>query len=117
MEIEHESNNIKIHQMNYIHTLFHQHEMQDCNLMNMPMNSSIKLTAIMDSDVKIDSSQYQQYIDELMFAAIVIYPNIIFIVSQFFSYNSNPCQRHIVMIKYILRYLKGTVNLGIVYKR
>jgi len=56
MEIEHESNDIKIHQTNYIHTLLHRHEMQDCNPMNTSMNPSIKLTAIMNSNVKIDSS-------------------------------------------------------------
>ena len=81
MEIEYESNDIKIHQMNYIHTLFHQHEMQDCNFMNMLMNPSIKLITIMNSNVKIDFSQYQQYIDELIFAVIITYPDIIFAVS------------------------------------
>ena len=61
MEIEHESNGIKIHQADYIHTLLHRHGMQDCNSMNTPMDPSIKLTATTDSDVKVDSSQYQQY--------------------------------------------------------
>src|SRR5208282_984258 len=52
-----------------------------------------------------------------MFAAIVTRPDIIFAVSQLSSYNSDPCQRHLAAAKYVLRYLKGTVNLGIVYKR
>ena len=54
MKIEHESNDIKIHQMNYIHTLFHRHEMQDYNSVNTSMNSSIKLIVIMNSNVKIN---------------------------------------------------------------
>jgi len=56
MEIEHESNDIKIHQADYIRTLLHRHGMQDCNSVNTPMDPSIKLTATTDSDVKIDSS-------------------------------------------------------------
>ena len=56
MEIEHESNGIKIHQTNYIHTLLHRHGMQDCNPVNSPMNPLIKLTATTDSDIKVDSS-------------------------------------------------------------
>ena len=56
MEIEHESNGIKIHQANYIHTLLHQHGIQNCNSMNTSMNSSIKLTTITNSNIKIDSS-------------------------------------------------------------
>ena len=54
IKIEHESNDIKIHQMNYIHTLLHRYEMQNCNFMNTSMNSSIKLIAIMNSNIKID---------------------------------------------------------------
>ena len=117
MEIEHESNGIKIHQADYIRTLLHRHEMQDCNSVNMPMDPSIKLTATTDSDAKVDSSQYQQYIGELMFAAIATRPDIMIAVSQLSSYNSNPCQRHLAAAKHVLRYLKGTINLGIVYKR
>ena|SRR5437773_2334120 len=91
--------------------------MQNCNFVNTPMNPSIKLTAITNSDVKVDSSQYQQYISELMFAAIVTRSDIMFAISQFFSYNSNLCQRHLAAAKHVLRYLKGIINLGIVYKR
>ena len=56
MKIEHEFNDIKIHQANYIHTLLHRHEMQDCNSMNTPMDSSIKLTTTTNSDIKVDFS-------------------------------------------------------------
>ena len=49
--------------------------------MNTPMNPSIKLTTTMNSNVKIDFSQYQQYIDELIFAMIATHSNIIFAVS------------------------------------
>src|SRR5947207_13880133 len=80
------------------------------------MNSSIKLIAIMNSDVKVDFSQYQQYIDELIFATIAIYSDIIFAVSQLSSYNSNLCQRHLTATKHVLRYLKEIINLDIVYK-
>ena len=117
MEIEHESNGIKVHQADYIRTLLHRHGMQDCNSVNTPMDPSIKLTATTDSDVKVDSSQYQQYIGELMFAAIATRSDIMYAVSQLSSYNSNPCQRHLAAAKHVLRYLKGTINLGIVYKR
>ena len=117
MEIEHEFNGIKIHQMDYIRTLLHRYGMQDCNSVNTPMDSSIKLTTTTNSNAKIDFSQYQQYIGELMFAAIVTRPDIIFAVSQLSSYNSNPCQRHLIIAKHVLRYLKGTINLDIVYKR
>src|SRR5436190_24260335 len=51
-----------------------------------------------------------------MFAVIATCPGIMFAVSQLSSYNSDPCQRHLASAKHVLRYLKGTINLGIVYK-
>ena len=56
MKIEYESNDIKIHQMNYIHILLHRYEMQDCNFINISMNSSIKLIVIINSNIKVDFS-------------------------------------------------------------
>ena len=56
MKIKYKFNDIKIYQMNYIHTLLHRYEMQDCNSMNTSMNSSIKLIIIMNSNIKIDFS-------------------------------------------------------------
>jgi Reverse transcriptase (RNA-dependent DNA polymerase) len=117
MEIEHEFNGIKIHQVDYIRTLLHQYRMQDCNPMKTPMDPSIKLNATTKSDIKVDSSRYQQYISELMLAAIATRPDIMFAVSQLSSYNSNPCQRHLAATKHVLGYLKGTINLGIVHIR
>src|SRR5205809_7489800 len=81
------------------------------------MDPSIKLTATTDPDVKVDSSQYQQYIGELMFTVRTTCPDIMFPVSQLSSYNSNPCQRHLAAAKHVLGYLEGTINLRIVYKR
>jgi hypothetical protein len=52
-----------------------------------------------------------------MFAAIVIRPDIIFAVLQISSYDSDPSQRHLAAAEHVLRYLKGTVNFGIVYNR
>jgi len=91
--------------------------MEDCNPVSSPVDPSVNLTATTDTDVKVDSCHYQQYVDELMFAAIATRPDIMFAVSQLSSFNSNPCQRHLAAAKHVLRYLKGTIVFGIVYRR
>ena len=53
----------------------------------------------------------------MIFTTIAICSDIIFIISQFFSYNSNFYQRYLTTTKYVLRYLKEIINLDIVYKR
>ena len=123
MEIEHGFDEvartpaIKIHQVNYIRTLLQRHGMEDCNPVYMPMDPSVNLTATMNTDVKVESSHYQQHIGELMFAAIVTRPDIMYTVLQLSSFNSNPCQQHLAAAKHILRYLKGTMMFTIIYKR
>jgi hypothetical protein len=82
------------------------------------MDLSVNLTATTDTNVKVsDSGHYQQYIRELMFVTIATRPDIMYAVSQLSSFNSNPCQRHLAAANHALRYLKGTINFGIVYKR
>src|SRR5277367_1864746 len=122
MEIEHgfdgvRTPTIKIHQADYIRMLLQRRGMEDCNPVSSPMDPSVNLTTTMDTDVKVDSRHYQQYIGELMFAVIATRSNIMSAVSQLLSFNSNPCQQHLAAAKHVLRYVKGTIMFGIVYKR
>src|SRR5277367_6507476 len=121
MEIEHGFDGvtrtpiIKIRQADYVRTLLQRHGMEHCNPVSSSMNPSVNLTATMDTDVKADSGHYQQYVGELLFAAIATHPDIMYAVSQLSSFNSNPCQRHLTAAKHVLRYLKGTIVFGIIY--
>jgi hypothetical protein len=75
MEIEHgfdgvRTPTIKIHQADYIRTLLHG--MEDFNPVSSPMDPSVNLVAIMDTDVKVDSCHYQHhYIRETIAQGIV----------------------------------------------
>ena len=50
-----------------------------------------------------------------MFAAIVTRPDIMCAVGQLSQFNSNPSSKHLLAAKRVLRYLKGTSKLGIMY--
>src|SRR5271155_3590451 len=119
MEIEHGFDGvartpvIKIHQADYIRTLLQRHGMEDYNPVSMPMDPSVNLMATTDTDVKVESSHYQQYIGELMFVAIATRPDIMYAVSQLSSFNSNPCQRHLAAAKHVLRQCWVTTDLWI----
>ena len=83
---------IKIHQVDYIRMLLQRYKMEDCNPVSTSMDPSVNLMATTDTNVKVESSHYQQYIGELMFAAIATRLDIIYAVSQLSSFNSNPYQ-------------------------
>ena len=52
-----------------------------------------------------------------MYAALQTRPDIAFAVQHLSQYTSNPAQEHWTVVKRVLRYLKGTHDEGIVYKR
>ena len=57
---------------------------------------------------------YLSAIDALIYLANCIRPNIIFSVNLLAIYNFDPTRRHWNGIKYILRYLHGTTDMGFI---
>ena len=51
-----------------------------------------------------------------MYLAVSTRPDIAFSVNNLARFNLNPQKEHWTALKRILRYLKGTTNIGILYK-
>ena len=58
---------------------------------------------------------YLSAIGALMYLVNYTRPNIAFAVNLLVRYSSAPTQRHWNEIKHILRYLRGTTDLGLFY--
>jgi hypothetical protein len=107
---------MKLQQADYIRTVLERHGMENCNPVSTPLDSSVKLTKTMpETDKSVDQMEYQQLIGEISFAAIATRPDVAFAASHLAQFNCDPCQRHMAAAKRVLRYLKGTMSLGIVY--
>ena len=59
---------------------------------------------------------YLSIISALLYLANNTHPDIAFAVNLLARYNAGPTQRHWKGVKYLLRYLKGTIDLGLFYK-
>ena len=55
-------------------------------------------------------------IEKLMFAAVAVQIDIAFAVNRLSQYLSEPCTVHLHTAKHVLRYLRGSSDLGISYK-
>jgi hypothetical protein len=64
-----------------------------------------------------DQLRYSQIIGSLMYLASATRPDISFAVSKLSRYMSNPGDNHWHALERVLRYLKGTISLGIHYSR
>src|ERR1044072_8331295 len=65
---------------------------------------------------KVDQKLYRGMIDSLLYLT-ASRPDILFSVYLCARFQSDPRETHLTAVKRILRYLKGTTNLGLMYKR
>lgn len=69
------------------------------------------------NDERINPREYQHKIDKLIYAAIHTRPDIAFAIGRLSQYLSDPAKHHGQALKTLLRYIRSTINLGIVYGR
>jgi len=69
-----------------------------------------------DTRSKVDQKLYRGMIDSLLYLA-ASRPNILFSVCVCARFQSDPREPHLTAVKRIFRYLKGTTNLGLLYRK
>ena len=89
--------------------------MADADPVSTPADTSVKLIQDDGMSTHVDSSKYQSMMGSLLWAAISTRSDIAQAVSTVSRFNKEPNQAHLTAVKRILRYLKGTADLGIVY--
>src|SRR5271170_3957643 len=93
--------------------------MEDSHPVSTPMENSNHLTPALDDDLFEDPSLYCAAVGSLMYSAVGTRPDLTFAVqklAQFSHKPSNkPSNKHWKAIKRVLRYVKGTLDLGITY--
>ncbi|GAA0159048.1 transmembrane signal receptor [Lithospermum erythrorhizon] len=89
--------------------------MFDCNLVGTPMTTGVKINK--DSKgVEVNETQYKQIVGSLMYLTNTR-PDIMHATCLISRYMSRPTELHLQAAKRILRYLKGSMNMRILYQR
>ena len=91
--------------------------MQESKPTSTPVEVSSKLKPGPSQAEPINQTEYQSAIGSLMYLAVSTRPDIAFAVNNLARFNSKPQKEHWIALKRILRYLKGTINIGILYKQ
>ena len=87
--------------------------MLDCKAMATPMESNLNLSSD-DSFEKVDAIIYRQMIGSLMYLTNTR-PDKCFAVNTLSQFLTDPRHVHLIVVKHVLRYLKGTVDYGLKY--
>ena len=78
---------------------------------------STKLVQAVDGAELFDQSVYQMAVGALLYLSTGTRPDIVFVVGNVAKFSSKPTKQHWMGVKRILRYLKGTSGLGLLYTR
>lgn len=102
-------------QENYIKKVLEKFGMENCKKVETPLAADMK---IMKEDVaeKINPTTYRILIGCLLYITATR-PDILFATSVLSRYMSSRSALHFKIAKRVLRYLKGTANLGMLYEK
>ena len=108
---------MKLSQKQYVEKVLERYGLQDANPVSTPMDLNVKLVANDGQSKPVDPVKYQSIVGSLLYVAIATRPDISQAVGGLSRFNSAPTETHLTAAKRILRYLKGTINLSLVYKK
>ena len=106
---------ILLSQQTYINSILKRFGMEDANPAPTPLCHKTRLDIEMSTDREADAAVYQSITGSLMYAATSTRPDIAYAVAALCRYNSRPYVTHMTAAKRVLRYLKGTANIGLVF--
>ena len=115
IEVMQTVNGIFIGQKKYVHDILERFQMKDCNPVSTPTEFGLKLNKD-HGGKKVDSTLYKQIVGSLMYLTATR-PDIMYSVNLISRYMENPTEMHLLTAKKILRYLQGTKDFGLFYKK
>jgi hypothetical protein len=104
---------LMMHQRRYAGEILKRFEMQDCNPTSTPAEPRLQLSKDSDSD-DVDPTQYRRLIGSFRYLCH-IRPDLAYNVGMVSRFMQKPKVSHLAATKRILRYLKGTLDYGILF--
>jgi hypothetical protein len=114
LQIEYGSDCLFVHQRKYITDLLSKFNMPTCKAASTPFSISHKLQPSTEA-ILSDPTPYRSLVGALQYATFTR-PDITYAVNQVCQYMHKPTATHFAAVKRILRYLQGTLSLGIHFK-
>ncbi|GKC65580.1 retrovirus-related pol polyprotein from transposon TNT 1-94 [Tanacetum coccineum] len=106
---------IFINQSKYANEILKKFDLHKSDPVDTPMVERTKLDEDL-SRTPVDQTKYRSMIRSLMYLT-ASRPDLVFIVCKCARYQSRPTKKHLKAVKRVLRYLQGTINMGLWYPK
>ena len=115
VEVIQDEEGIFIGQKKYAEDTLKKFGMESCNSVKNPIVPGHKLSKEGDGP-PVDATMFKQIVGSLRYLTATR-PDLIYSVNLVSRYMEKPKEQHLLAVKRILRYVQGTTNFGIQYKR
>jgi hypothetical protein len=115
LQVKQSSGGIFISQGKYLKEMLKKFQMEDSSTVSTPMVVGCKISKD-DISPDVDQRTYLSMIGSLLYITS-FYPDIMQAIGMVGCFQSAPKQSHLVAVKRIFKYLKGTMNYGLWYPR
>ncbi|KAB2616638.1 hypothetical protein D8674_023226 [Pyrus ussuriensis x Pyrus communis] len=114
MEVTRRGSHLSLAQSRYASDLLQKFKMDQCKPSPTPFLSSLRFSAY-DGDHLSEPEVYRSMVGGLQYLTLTR-PDISFAVNQVCQYMHNPKSTHLQAVKRIYRYIKGTVERGLLFR-
>lgn len=111
---------LSLSQEGYIRKVVEFFGMKDSKVVNTPIGAHFKLKYLKEEEIELESvhmrdTPYSNAVGSIMYSMVSTRPDIAYGLGLVSRFMSKPGREHWNAVKWLLRYLKGTSNLKLVY--
>ena len=117
IKISQGKDSITISQTKYVESILQKAGMEQANTIRTPLDPKLPIEPNPEGNKGDKRNPFACLLGSLQYLAMVTHPDIAFAVNQLSAYMANPSLAHQIAVKCILRYLAGTKDLGITYRK
>ncbi|XP_062114249.1 uncharacterized mitochondrial protein AtMg00810-like [Humulus lupulus] len=115
LEVDRTEEGLFLCQQKYAKELLQMFGMLECKPISTPMEANAKLCAHEGKDLQ-DGAMYRQLVGSLIYLTLTR-PDISYAVGVASRYMKQPKKPHLEAVRQMLRYVKDTINYGLLYKK
>jgi hypothetical protein len=105
---------VKLSQQRYVLDLVQRFGLDSTPPKDVPMTTSARLTRA-GPDTQLTVHPYSELVGALLYLSTSTRPDISFAVGVLTRFMANPLDAHYAAAKHVLKYVKGTASMGLVY--
>ena len=117
IEFSREDDSVKMCQSQFVSRVLKRFDMENCKPRSTPCEMSPNSHGSPDESEPADSTLYRQIVGSLIYIMIATRPDLCYAVTKLSQHMSNPTVADLVVAKHVLRYLKGTTDKGLIFKK